>query len=436
MQIILLSGGSGQRLWPLSNDIRSKQFLKLFGEADGESMLQRVLNQIHRTCAGVPVTIATAKKQVPLLKKFLGDGYALSIEPCRRNTFPSIALAAAYLRDVKGVAADEKILVCPVDPYVEDNFFAQFDTLAAQISSTAPLILLGIEPTYPSEKYGYILPRTNEPISRVMSFKEKPDFAAAQKLIAAGALWNGGVFAFTLEYILDKAEKILGTASHERLKKIYDTLPNISFDYAVAEREENISVVRYGGEWRDIGTWNTLTEVLGSSFVGHDIQADGACENLHVINEADMPIICMGLRDAVVVASPEGILVSDKKSSSYIKPFVERLDKQVRVAEKSWGSFRIIDVTDESLTVKVTLNRGARMRYHSHEHRDEVWHFVQGTGRVILDGREQSVTAGDVIKIPVDCKHTVIADNPLKIIEVQIGRDISVADKIIWQELN
>ena len=124
MQIILLSGGSGQRLWPLSNDIRSKQFLKLFGEADGESMLQRVLNQIHRTCAGVPVTIATAKKQVPLLKKFLGDGYALSIEPCRRNTFPSIALAAAYLRDVKGVAADEKILVCPVDPYVEDNFFA------------------------------------------------------------------------------------------------------------------------------------------------------------------------------------------------------------------------------------------------------------------------------------------------------------------------
>ena len=433
MQIILLSGGSGQRLWPLSNEVRSKQFLKIFNEAGGESMLQHVLNQIRRTCAGATVTIATAKKQVTLLKKYLGDNFDLSAEPCRRNTFPSIALAAAYLHDVKGVDENESIIVCPVDPYVDDRFFEQFHMLAAQISDDSPLVLMGIEPTYPAEKYGYIIPQTADKISRVVSFREKPDRIDAQKFIDAGGLWNGGVFAFKLGYVLNKAQKLLGTSSHVELVKNYDALPNISFDYAVVEHEENIKVVRYVGEWKDIGTWNTLTEVLESNSIGQ-VQADSTCENLHVINNGDVPIICMGLKNAVVVAGTDGILVSDKIASSYIKPFVEHLDKQLRFIEKSWGSFKIIDADEKSLTIKVTLNRGSQMRYHSHERRDEVWTFISGAGRVIIDGEEKVVRAGDVIKIPVGCKHTVIADEPLKIIEVQIGEDITVEDKIVWEE--
>lgn len=433
MQIILLSGGSGQRLWPLSNDIRSKQFLRIFDEAGGESMLQRVLNQIRRTCPNTPVTIAAARKQLSLLKKYLGEDFPLATEPCRRNTFPAIALAAAYLHDVKKIDANEPIVVCPVDPYVDDNFFAQFHTLAAQIHDDAPLVLLGIEPTYPSEKYGYIIPQTADNVSRVVTFKEKPDSVAAQKFIDAGALWNGGVFAFKLGYILGKAEKLLGTASHAALEKDYAALPNISFDYAVVEHEQNISVVRYVGEWKDIGTWNTLTEVLSSNFIGQ-VQADETCDNLHVINNGDVPIICMGLKNVVVAAAPEGILVSDKVASSYIKPFVEHLDKQIRFAEKSYGTFKIIDADDASLTIKVTLNRGSRMRYHSHERRDEVWNFISGAGRVIVDGVEKIVRAGDVIELPCGCRHTVIADEPLKIIEVQIGEDITVDDKILYRE--
>ena len=371
---------------------------------------------------------------MPLIKKFLGDEFDLSPEPCRRNTFPSIALAAAYLHDVKHVDLNEAIVVCPVDPYVDDNFFAQFTTLAAQIDLT-PLVLMGVEPTYPSEKYGYIIPRTSEIVSEVVTFKEKPNLVDAKKFIAAGALWNGGIFAFKLGYVLDKAEKILGTSAHDTLKKIYADLPNISFDYAIVEHEKNISVVRYSGEWKDIGTWNTLTEVLASNSIGQ-VQSDTTCANLHVINNSDVPIICMGLRDVVIAAGPEGILVSDKAASSYIKPFVERLDKQIRFAEKSWGSFKIIDVDSESLTVKVTLNRGSRMKYHSHERRSEVWNFIAGTGRIIIDDAEKIVHAGDVVNIPIGSKHTVIADEPLKIIEVQIGRDITADDKIIWQELN
>ena len=206
MQIVLLSGGSGQRLWPLSNDVRSKQFLKIF--KDEECMLQRTLKQIHRACENVPVTIAAAKKQEPLFKKYLGENFELSTEPCRRNTFPAIVLAAAYLHDVKGVDAGEAVVVCPVDPYVDDDFFAQFPFLAAQVADDAPLVLMGIEPTYPSEKYGYIIPQTKEEVSRVKMFREKPGLVDAQKFIAAGALWNGGVFAFKLGYVLDKARKL------------------------------------------------------------------------------------------------------------------------------------------------------------------------------------------------------------------------------------
>lgn len=432
MQIVLLSGGSGQRLWPLSNDVRSKQFLRIF--KDEECMLQRTLKQIRRACEGVPVTIAAAKKQEPLFKKYLGENFELSTEPCRRNTFPAIVLAAAYLHDVKGVDAEEAVVVCPVDPYVDDDFFAQFPLLAAQIANDAPLVLMGIEPTYPSEKYGYIIPQSKEEVSRVKMFREKPGLVDAQKFIEAGALWNGGVFAFKLGYVLDKAKILLGTSSHAELIKNYGELPNISFDYAVVEHEKNIKVVRYVGEWKDIGTWNTLTEVLEQNSIGQ-VQSDITCENVHVINNSDVPIICMGLKNAVVVAGAEGILVSDKTASSYIKPFVECLDRQIRFIEKSWGSFKIIDVERGSLTVKVTLNCGSRMKYHSHERRDEVWNFIEGTGRVIIDGEEKVVRAGDVIKIPCGVKHTVIADEPLKIIEVQLGEDITVEDKIIWQEL-
>lgn len=432
MQIILLSGGSGQRLWPLSNDVRSKQFLEIF--AGGENMLQRVLKQIRRTNRDAPITIATAKKQEPLLKKYLAEKFDLSTEPCRRNTFPAIALAAAYLHDVKKICADEVIIVCPVDPYVDNKFFEQFPLLAEQISGASPLILMGIEPTYPSEKYGYIIPQSKEKISRVKFFKEKPNLIDAQKFIDMGGLWNGGVFACKLGYVLDKAKNLLGTCSHDALKNSYADLPNISFDYAVVEQEKSIRVVRYVGEWKDIGTWNTLTEVLDSNSIGQ-VQTDATCDNLHVINNSDVPIICMGLKNAVVVAGSEGILVSDKAASSYIKPFVENLDSQTRFAEKSWGSFQIIDVENESLTIKVTLNCGSRMKYHSHERRDEVWNFIEGTGRVIIDGVEMIVRAGDVVQIPCGVKHTVIADEPLKIIEVQRGKDITADDKIIWEEV-
>lgn len=431
MNIVLLSGGSGKRLWPLSNDVRSKQFIKIFKgkDDDRESMVQRVYHQIKKIDADATVTIATAKTQVSAIHNQLGNGVGISVEPCRRDTFPAIALATAYLHDVQGVGEEEAVVVCPVDPYVEDDYFEALKALGEQAEKgEANLVLMGIEPTYPSEKYGYIIPADKEQVSSVKTFKEKPDEETAKKYIAQGALWNGGVFAYKLKYVLNKAHELLDFKDYADLFAKYDTLEKISFDYAVVEKEDNIQVMRFAGEWKDLGTWNTLTEAMGESSVGNVIENDTNV-NVHIVNELDVPVLCMGLKDVIVSASPEGILVADKEKSAQIKGYVDKLDNQIMYAEKSWGSFWVLDVEDGSMTIKVTLNPGHKMNYHSHEHRSEVWNIISGNGTVIVDGKKRDVSAGDVIELPAGCKHTVIAETELRIIEVQIGKEINIHDK-------
>ena len=454
MNIVLLSGGSGKRLWPLSNDIRSKQFIKIFKKTEQiltqkensagtnlagaqmqtsdeiyESMLQRVYRQIKTVDKDATITIATSKSQVSAIHNQLGDDVGISVEPCRRDTFPAIALATAYLHDVKGVSEDEAVVVCPVDPYVNEDYFAALKKLweLAQ-KGMANLVLMGVQPTYPSEKYGYIIPVTADSVAKVSTFKEKPDAVTAQKYIEQGGLWNGGVFAYKISYVLERAHRLIDFADYADLFSKYDTLTKISFDYAVVEHESDIAVMRFNGEWKDLGTWNTLTEAMEENIVG-DARLNDTCRNVHVINELGIPVLAMGLQDVVISVSSEGILVSDKEQSSYIKPFVDAIDQQVMFAEKSWGQYRVLDVEEDSMTIKVTLNSGHKMNYHSHEKRDEVWTVISGAGRTVVDGMEQLVRAGDVITMAAGCKHTVIADTKLQLIEVQLGKDISVNDK-------
>ncbi|MCD8083547.1 MAG: cupin domain-containing protein [Clostridiales bacterium] len=431
MNIVLLSGGSGKRLWPLSNDVRSKQFIKIFKTETGEyeSMVQRVYRQIKTVDADATVTIATSKTQVSAIHNQLGEDVGISVEPCRRDTFPAIALATAYLHDVQGIAGDESVVVCPVDPYVNDDYFEALKALGEQAAKgEANLVLMGIEPTYPSEKYGYIIPATKEPTSRVETFKEKPDVETAKSYIAQGALWNGGVFAYQLNYVLDKAHELIEFTDYADLFDKYETLTKISFDYAVVEKEPEIQVMRFAGEWKDLGTWNTLTEAMSEPTIGDSVLND-TCDHVNVINELNVPVVCMGLKNVIVSASPEGILVSDREQSSYIKPIVDKIEQQIMFAEKSWGSFRVIDVDESSLTIKVTLNPGHRMNYHSHQRRDEIWNVISGEGTVIVDGMEQPVKAGDVVTMQAGCRHTISAVTELKLIEVQLGEEISVHDK-------
>ena len=434
MNIILLSGGSGKRLWPLSNEVRSKQFLRLFKDKNNnyESMVQRVYKQITTVDKEADVTIATSKSQLSAIRNQLNDKVSVCIEPCRRDTFPAIALAAAYLKDERGIDEEECVVICPVDPYVDNTYYEAINQLEKLVlADTANITLMGIEPTVPSKKYGYIIPDSKELVSNVKEFNEKPDRETAKKYIEKGALWNAGVFAFKLKYILNKAHEMIDFTDYQDLFNKYSTLNKISFDYAVVEKEQSIQVMRYAGEWKDVGSWNMMAEVMADKTKGN-VTLDKTCENTQVINELDIPILCMGCKDMVVAASGDGILVSDKERSGQMKSYVEEISTDVHFAEKSWGTYTVIDVQPQSMTIKIKLKKGNHMKYHAHEHREEVWTIVSGYGKVVVDGREQEVKTGDVITLPVGCKHILIAETDMSVIEVQIGEEISPKDKIVY----
>jgi len=432
MNIILLSGGSGKRLWPLSNDIRSKQFVKLFKNDNDEyeSMLQRVYRQIKTVDSDAKITIATSKTQVSAIKNQLGKSVSVCVEPCRRDTFPAIVLAATYLCDVLGVQENEPVIVCPVDPYVDNNYYQAFTMLHELVEKgSANLTLMGIEPTCPSEKYGYIIPDNEDKVSRVIEFKEKPNVEVAQEYLKQHALWNAGIFAFKLKYLLKIAHSIIEFEDYNDLFKKYDFLNKISFDYAVVEREESIQVLRYIGDWKDVGTWNMMTEILNENTKGK-VVVDETCENTYVVNELNIPILCMGCKDMIVAASGDGILISHKERSDYMKPYVEKIESEAMYIEKSWGIYKVIDVRDDCMTIKIHIKAGRHMSYHMHNYRDEILNIISGTGKIVLDGKERIVKKGDVITIVSGCKHMIEAVTDMNIIELQLGEEISACDKI------
>lgn len=435
MNIILLSGGSGKRLWPLSNDVRSKQFIKFFKNEDGSysSMIQRVYGQIRTVDPEATVTIATSKSQVSSIHNQLDENVGISVEPCRRDTFPAIALATAYLHEVQNVSDDEAVVVCPVDPYVDDDYFHALKALGEQAArGEANLVLMGIEPTYPSTKYGYIIPESSGEVSSVSTFKEKPDEETAKQYIAQGALWNGGVFAYKIGFVLERAHELIDFEDYQDLFNKYETLEKISFDYAVVEKEPKIQVMRFNGRWIDLGTWNTLTEEMTEPVIGDGIVGEG-CRNISIINELSIPVLAVGVKDLIIAASQQGILVADRDGSARIKPYVDQMHQEIMFADKSWGTFEVIDAGENSLTIKGTLEAGQRMHYHSHQHRNEIWTIISGRGKTIVDGMEQPVKPGDVITMQAGCRHTIIADTKLQLIEVQIGEEISARDKIKYK---
>lgn len=430
MQILLLSGGSGKKLWPLSNDIRSKQFIKLFRNEDGkyESMIQRIYRQITSCYPDANVTVATSRSQASTVLNQLEDRVGISVEPERRDTFPAIAIALQYLKDVQGVSEEETVIVCPVDLYMEDDFFGMLKELAETAQKTGGIALLGTVPHDVQVDYGYIIPETDEHLSRVRSFKEKPDAMTARNLIREGALFNAGVFAFPMSYVLKLAHELIPFNDYDELYIGYSRITPVSFDRAVVEKSDNIHVLRSTAFLNDLGTWNAIAEVTGERIIGDGYLSD-SCRNSNVINDLDIPILAVGLDDIVISASQQGILVSNKEESVDISPYVAHISQQVMFAEKSWGELKVLDADDDSVTIKLVVKSGKKMSYHSHEHRDEVWMILKGTGTTIVDGMEQPVSAGDVITMEAGCRHTIKAETDLTVIEVQRGSLISTKDK-------
>lgn len=438
IQLILLSGGSGTRLWPLSNEARSKQFLYLLEGPDGkmESMVQRVTRQISESGLECEITVATNLIQKDSIDNQLGDGVNIVTEPHRRKTFAAISLATTYLSLEKKCSEEDVVVVMPCDPYTEAEYFSVIGKMAdCAKKNVADLILMGIKPTYPSTKYGYVTPKKEaDGFIEVERFVEKPDVATAQSLIDKNGLWNGGVFAFKLGYMTEIVKRYIRVESYEELCQRYDELPMISFDYEIVEKADSIAAVPYYGEWRDLGTWNTLSEVLPSNAIGN-VTMGSECTNTHVVNELSVPIFCNGLDDMIVAAGPDGILVAAKKSAETIKSYAGQLAHRPMYEERRWGKYTVMGHSTysdgyKSLTKNLTLYPGKNISYQVHLHRDELWTFVDGEGLLVLDGFVRKVGRGDVVHISKGQYHALRAITELTFIEVQTGDLLEESDII------
>lgn len=447
MKLILLSGGSGKRLWPLSNDSRSKQFLKVLKKNNDEmqSMVQRVWGQLKSLGIENDAVIATSKSQVDMINSQLGNGVPIIIEPERRDTFPAIALAASYLYSKEHVDLEEVIGVLPVDPYVENSFFERLLDLEKTLnSSNADLGLMGITPTYPSEKYGYIIPnveKSTQELIQVSHFKEKPATAEAEELLKQNALWNSGVFAFKLDKIISLLDQKGLPVQYDVLVQQYESLPKISFDYEVVEKTENIVALPYNGSWKDLGTWNTLTEEMGTNILGKGNMGI-ECEENHIINELDIPVSVLGLSNIIVAVSPDGILVSEKDASPRVKELVGDWDQRPMYEERRWGWYRVLDHTkyddgNEVLTKRIGITASKNLSYQYHNNRSEVWTIVKGEGIFVLDDKIRVVRPGDVLEIQPGQKHAIKAVTDLEFIEVQSGSELVEEDIVrIYMQWN
>lgn len=375
------------------------------------------------------VTIATCENQVGSINNQIDADFSIVVEPERRDTAPAIMLACANLAYEKGVSEDDTIVVMPIDTYSDEEFYKKVNELDQAVQSdVADLVLLGVNPTFASVKYGYIVPKkATGDVLPVARFVEKPEKPLAERLIKEGALWNCGAFAFKLGYLTSLIKSYTNSTDFEEIRTNYKDLPKNSFDYEIVESASSIAVIPCSVKWKDLGTWNTLSEEMVDSYAGRVVVDEATCRNTHVINETGLPLVVSGMEDAIIIATPDGILVSRKQESAYIKPFVEKAAASRPMFEsRRWGEYRVIDSGvypdgHRALTKELIIRAGKQLSYQLHEQRGEVWTIVSGSGEVVIDGVVRKVKAGDIVEIPLQKKHSIRAFDDVHAIEVQIG---------------
>jgi mannose-1-phosphate guanylyltransferase len=447
MYTVLLSGGSGKRLWPLSNALRSKQYIKLLQDAQtGKpcSMIQRVWGQLSIAGLSANGIICASRAQVEIIRNQLGN-VGIAVESAHRDTFPAVALSCAYLKDKFGASDLDVVCIIPVDPFTDSNYFETLKRLPEVLhASNAEVALMGAKPTEPSSKYGYIVPAEDRvEYIQVGSFREKPDEATARQLISKGALWNCGVFCLRIGDILKRLQKYDAPSDYDSLYEQYELLPRISFDYEVLEKSHNLVAVGFEGLWKDLGTWNSLSEEMGQTSVGN-CMVDASCQNTHVVNEMDIPVVTVGTQNLMIVASYDGILIADKEQTPRIKDLVDGLDRPPMYEERRWGTVKVLDICrmangQFNVTRKLQIFEGQNLSYHYHEHRDEVWTILSGKAEFIIEGKRRDLRAGDSIRISHGMRHTVLAKTELIVLEVQVGEMMDEQDiyriAFGWEEI-
>jgi len=423
MKMILLCGGGGKRLWPISNNVHSKQFAQLFDDGNGNyrSMLEHAISEIREIDPDVQVTIAAGRVQTEEVRSQLGFDVSLTEEPSRRNTFPAISLAASYLKDHDHVDPQEPIVIFSVDSYADRSFYESLFSLGEILDDgNTNLVLMGIEPTSPSDKYGYIIPASSDEVSAVRAFREKPDTETAKTYIEEHhALWNAGVFACRLEYLLRRADIVFGSSSYANLLQRYPELKQISFDYAVVEKEPNIAVKRYNGTWTDAGTWTGMCSLLKNKDIGQVVR-DDQCEDTLIVNHLDFPILAMGVKNLVIAASRDGILVAEKDRIPDLKTVVDDVWLEPRVIGKRYGGKEVLHRSESSETSLLTIRAGSSVTI-----KTDIG--VRKT-LTVLHGAGEKMKPGTIFTIQDGEKWQINADTDIQLIETMIEFEIEPED--------
>jgi mannose-1-phosphate guanylyltransferase len=471
MLAIVLCGGAGTRLWPVSREAMPKPFMKI---GDGPSLLQRTALRSKRLGAEACVVVTNGEYTFKTIEEFaeLGDAgpaeMQLLLEPIGRNTAPAIA-AACFLLERQG-RADEPLIVLPADHLIQDEArFAAVAANAAQLARAGRIVLFGIHPTLPETGFGYIecatVPSGDTP-QAVRRFVEKPSPEKATEYVAAGNyLWNSGMFCFTAATMLaalqrhapdvmSAARKAVeqGTTPQQRPQRLqldqaaFQGAPDISIDYAVMERTSDVVVLAGNFGWSDIGSWKAVAEEFerdagGNTTSGDVVLAD--CQNVHVQTE-DRLIAAVGLKDVVIVDTADAVLVCDRHASQKVKDVVNELKRRGhdthklhRTVARPWGTYTTLQEGPNFKIKRIEVKPGASLSLQMHHHRSEHWVVVSGTGKVTVDDKVVLLAPNESTYVPVGAKHRLENPGrvPLTLIEVQCGDYVGEDDIVRFDDV-
>lgn len=453
---IILAGGSGSRLWPLSRELYPKQLLNLISD---KSLLQSTFERLNFCTDADKIISITNTKHASNVRMQISEltktPFVLS-EPVAKNTAPAIALAAKFV--MQKTNEDPVLIVVPSDHLIKDNEkFLSTVKKGEKLAQEGFIVTFGIKPDYPETGYGYI--NTQNTLGdgyKVKEFVEKPDVETAKKYLAAGTyFWNSGIFMFKASTMLKEIEKLapeIAKISHNidftEKNDIpfieFDKMPSISIDYAVMEKSDKIALVKLESDWNDLGSWQSIYDVStkdanNNVFVGHVI--DEGSKNSFVYASSKL-VTTIGLEDTVIVETEDAILACKKDRTQDVKHIYETLKKQNddthlvhKTVYRPWGFYTVIGQGKGFLSKIIHVNPGQKLSVQSHNHRSEHWVVLTGTAKVVLDKEEKILPAGHSVDIPVKAIHSL--QNPykedLEIIEVQKG-DILVEEDIIRYE--